>query len=148
MRTGHGSGLTGVRLKCHDDQHLGRVSAPHFSQIQLHACQMSVHDIPLELPPLPDIGLQHTNMHGAYQIVINVYRHGIRILQQDSPDILQISCQIDAITSNAVPLLEGIKHESEVNDIPLSENWPLECADLFGEMVWQLRLAKDLAAGR
>jgi hypothetical protein len=109
---------------------------------------MSVCDIPLELLPLPDVGLQHANIHGAYQILVNVYRHGIRILRQDSPDTLQISCQIDAITSNAVPLLEGIESESEVNNIPLSENWALECANLFGEMVLRLRLAKDLAVGR
>jgi hypothetical protein len=109
---------------------------------------MSVCDIPFELPPLPDVGLQQANIHGAYQILVNIYRHGVRILQQESPDTLQISCQIDEITSNAVPLLEGIESEIEVNDIPMSENWPLECINLFAEMVLQLRIAKDLAVGR
>jgi hypothetical protein len=109
---------------------------------------MSVCDIPYELPPLPDVGRQQANIHGSYQILVGIYRHGIRILQQESPDTLQISCQIDEITSTAVPLLEGIESEIEANDIPMSEYWLLECVDLFAEMVLRLRLAKDLTVGR
>jgi hypothetical protein len=104
--------------------------------------------LPALLPVLPDITIQRATMHEAYRVLTQNYRHGLNVLQLDAPDPLQISLQIDKISSDALSILEGMEEEQMVNATPLLPDWVDQCAMIFGDMVAELRNAKELAAGK
>jgi hypothetical protein len=92
--------------------------------------------------------IQHATMHEAYRILTQNYRHGLNVLRLDAPDPLQICLQIDKISSDALPILEGMEEERLVNGAPLPPGWVDHCAEIFGDMVAELRNAKETATGK
>ena len=106
------------------------------------------HALPASLPALPDMAVQHATMHEAHRILTQNYRHGLNVLRLDAPDPLQICLQIDKISSDALPILEEMEEERMVNGAPLPPGWVDRCAEIFGDMVAELRNAKELATGK
>ena len=104
--------------------------------------------LPASLPVPPDITIQHATMHQAYQILTRIYQHGINLLRLNAPDPLQLSLQIDKISCDALSILEGMEEEHTVNAVSLPPGWVVRCAEIFGDMVAELRHAKALAAGK
>jgi hypothetical protein len=96
----------------------------------------------------PENAIQHAAMHQAYQILTKIYAHGLNLLRLDAPDPLQISLQIDNISSDALSILEGMDEERTVNAVPLPLAWVDRCTEILGDMVAELRNAKELAAGK
>jgi hypothetical protein len=94
--------------------------------------------------------LQRANMHAASWLLGGIYARGIKVLEQDGPDPLQISCLMDNISSDAVPILQVMEEENQVNGIPFRElaDWLDWCGGLFGDMIAHLRNAKGYAAGK
>jgi hypothetical protein len=111
---------------------------------------MAAFGLPQQLPSLPDVVLQRANMHAASQLLAGIYARGIKVLAQDGPDPLQISCLTDNISSDAVPILQAMEEENQAYEIPLQElaDWLDWCGGLFGDMIMHLRNAKGYAAGK
>jgi hypothetical protein len=107
---------------------------------------MSDHSFPAHFPKLPAIALQHANIVTAHNIISDLYKHALTVLQQENADPLQISYHINSITSDAVPLLSGIEEESTGNNLPLSEDWLHDGARLLGDIVLHLQESKDVAS--
>jgi len=92
----------------------------------------------MDFPRLPDSILQpqlSPNTQAAHQILKDIYKHAIAALQQENPDPLQLSSHIDAITSDAVPLLVAIEEEGTSTGMPLLDAWLHKCVKLLGNTV-------------
>ena len=104
--------------------------------------------LPDHFPPLPNTAVRSVNLDAAHHILKDLYQHAVNVLYQDGPDPLRVSFHINAISSDAIPILAGIEEEDKMNEIPLLDGWLQQCAELLGELVVHLRYAKEVASGR
>lgn len=68
----------------------------------------------------------------------DIYRRGIRTLHQDDSEPFQLMFHIDAVSSDAVPLLQALEVEP---DHQISQSWLHDCAEILGQLVLHLREA-------
>jgi hypothetical protein len=71
-------------------------------------------DLPDNFPGLP--GFQEPNSSGAenviraHEVMSDIYRCAIRVLQQDDSEPLQLMFHIDCVSSDAILLLEALEN--------------------------------------
>jgi hypothetical protein len=106
--------------------------------------------LPLNLPDLPNDDGQRwsANVRRAHQILGDVYEHATTLLQREDSDPLQLSFHINAIMSDAIPLLSSMEQDGISAGMPLPDAWLQTCAERFGETVVQLRHIRALASGQ
>jgi hypothetical protein len=107
--------------------------------------------LPEELPQLPHSLLPWSaNILSAYQLLSNIYRNARSILRHDAADPLRVAFHIDAITSDAIPVLSAMEVEDNWdldNGPKLSEEWLVACAEIFGHLVVILRRIAEQIRG-
>lgn len=80
----------------------------------------------------------------AHEAISDIYAHAARIARQEDSDPLRMIFHIDAITSNAIPVLSALESESNNGFFALSEKWLHDAALLFGDVVVALKKAADV----
>jgi hypothetical protein len=75
---------------------------------------MTMFDLPDSFPGLP--GFQEPNSSGAanviraHEVMSDIYRCAIHVLQQDDSEPLQLMFHIDCVSSDAILLLEALEN--------------------------------------
>lgn len=104
-----------------------------------------MYDLPDGFPrlpghPNPSQGWP-ANVYKAHEVMSDVYRRAFRILRQDESDPLQLLFHIDAVSSDAIPLLEALENSEAELGFRFSMPWLLDSAELCGKLVLYLREA-------
>ena len=111
-------------------------------------------ELPHDFYPLPTVVLEGTRqvwppqVTSAYEVLKNIYSHAVRLSHQEEVDALQTAFHIDAITSNAVPLLSAIEQEVTGGSVAIPLEWLHQSAQLLGRLVVSLRNQASLGEER
>ncbi|KAG1726809.1 uncharacterized protein EDB91DRAFT_1254183 [Suillus paluster] len=88
----------------------------------------------MDLPALPE--REHRwpqNIYAADGIIRNIYSAAIRMLRSNDAEPTRVAYHYDALSAEALPLLEAIESDSSPADYQLLHDWLLACARLVGE---------------
>lgn len=93
--------------------------------------------LPLSLPLLPETKNWSTEIRAAYENVQCTYDHAIRVLQADRADPTRIAFHMDAILSNALPILKALIPDNDIanlddNSESLPVKWLADVAAILG----------------
>lgn len=105
---------------------------------------------PERFPLLPSL-VQATYTHNtitAHEVISDIYTRAVQVSKQADSDPLRIAFHIDAIISDALPLLSALEQEQSNHHAPLSVEWLQSCATFLAELVNHLREAADLGKGK
>lgn len=64
------------------------------------------------LPPLPRTTENLPNILRAHDTLSDIYRHAVRLFNQEEADVLQLAFHLNAIRNDAVPLLQAIERST------------------------------------
>ena len=111
---------------------------------------------PETFPCLPDRPSPHTawsaNIHAGYRVLANLYQNAAALLRSEDVDPLQVSFHINAIASDAVPLLSAMEMDTKcstsLDDSQLPSEWLHHSAKVYGSLVHSLQHIGGLAQGR
>ncbi|KAG1886264.1 hypothetical protein F4604DRAFT_1917997 [Suillus subluteus] len=96
----------------------------------------------LSLPLLPETKNWSAEIQIAYENVQHMYNHAIQVLQADEADPTHIAFHVDAISSNALPILEALVPDSDINSDDMLESlpvkWLADVATILGCVVSRL----------
>jgi len=108
-----------------------------------------MHNYPSIFPPLPEHadGPWPVHIVTAHNLTNDIYVHALRVLDENS-DPSRAAFHIDAITSDAIPVLSAIEEEKKNRNIKISDDWLFENAKLLGNLVVSLRAAIALQDNR
>ena len=119
------------------------VAGPSNFHLRLLNSKILMFDLPTEIPALPDRHDVHVawsaNVSRAHEVMSDVYRHAIRVLRQDDCEPLQLMFHIDAVLSDAIPLLEALEESEGETGHKFPKTWLHHCAELYGKLVLCLR---------
>ena len=94
-------------------------------------------------PPLPqhNLGGWPADIHAAHEVIRKAYDHATCVLQSDGfPDPTQVAFHINALSSNALPILEAlIPSSASDEDEHLPLEWIVGVAELLGQAVQDLQ---------
>jgi len=85
------------------------------------------------------------NIYAADGIIHNIYNAAIRMLRSNDAEPTRVAYHYDALSAEALPLLEAIESDSSPDDYRLLRDWLLACARLIGEVATML---KDISQNR
>ncbi len=72
----------------------------------------------------------------------------MQVLRQEDSDTIRAAFHIDAITSDAIPILSALEREVETQNIILPINWIHKSAHLLGNLVNALRIHAQIGETR
>lgn len=89
------------------------------------------HSMPLSLPLLPETKNWSAEIQAAYENIQHTYDHAIRVLRAEGADPTRIAFHVDAISSNALPILEALtpnasNTDSDSESDEMSESLPVK----------------------
>lgn len=102
-------------------------------------------ELPHDFYPLPTVMVEGTRqvwppqVTSAYEVLKNIYFHAVRISCQEEVDVLQTAFHIDAITSNAIPILSAVEQEVTSGSLAIPLEWLHQSAFLLGRLVVALQ---------
>jgi hypothetical protein len=95
--------------------------------------------LPQILPHFPPCTMAHTpwpaNFLVAYDTLSDIYRCAYCILNQEDADPLQLMFHLEAITADAIPLLEAFEVDPRGPEV---QDWLSDAATLLGSLSVQL----------
>jgi hypothetical protein len=100
----------------------------------------------LSLPSRDPHKTWSANIHAAHRVICNLYRHASAVLHLEDADPAQVSFHINAVTSDALPILQAMEDEppslfsdasSESSRLPCE--WLSAAAQQLGNLVVALR---------
>jgi hypothetical protein len=95
--------------------------------------------LPQILPHFPPCTTAHTpwpaNFLVAYDTLSDIYRRAYCILNQEDADPLQLTFHLEAITADAIPLLEAFEVDPRGPEV---QDWLSDAATLLGSLSVQL----------
>lgn len=96
--------------------------------------------VPLSLPLLPETKNWSAEIQAAYESVRRTYNHAIRVLRADGADPTRIAFHVDAILSNAIPILQALVPDIDSDDNleSLPVEWLANVATQLGRAVTNL----------
>jgi hypothetical protein len=103
-------------------------------------------NLPTSFPPLPPSQAGQgwpSNYLTGYQIISDIYNHAIQILHQDDSETSCIGFYINAIVSDALPLLEALETEGGSIAESLPSEWLHGSAMVLGWMVLALKSYRE-----
>jgi len=106
---------------------------------------LDVH-LPTAFPPLPPSPTGQgwpSKYIEAHKIVSNIFDHAIQVLNQDKSDTSCIAFHMNAITSDALPLVEAFETEGASMSDCLPVEWIHTCARILGWTVLALQLCTE-----
>ncbi|KAG1848048.1 hypothetical protein DFJ58DRAFT_796677, partial [Suillus subalutaceus] len=81
----------------------------------------------LSLPLLPETKNWSAEIQAAYENIQHTYDHAIRVLRADGAEPTRIAFHVDAISSNALPILEALTPDADNTDSDeMSESLPVK----------------------
>jgi hypothetical protein len=84
----------------------------------------------------------------AHQSLGEIYRHAVQLANQEDLDPLRVVFHVDAVTSDAVPILVALEGSQDSDETPLPEPWLHAAAELLADLVVVLRFVGELAKGK
>jgi hypothetical protein len=94
----------------------------------------------MDLPALPEHENRWPqNVYTAEGIISNIYNAAIRILRSNDAEPTRVAYHYDALSTEALPLLEAIESDTSPADYQLLHDWLLVCARLIGEVAAMLK---------
>lgn len=143
--------ICGVRILLISDtakymkSHLGRYSLCTFTPKPFEYLSAGDMELPHDFHPLPTVIVDGTRqvwppqVTSAHEVLKNIYAHAVRISHQEEVDALQTAFHIDAISSNAIPLLSSIEQEVRGGSLAIPLEWLHQSARVMGNLVAGLR---------
>lgn len=99
---------------------------------------MSNSDLEPEFPHLPGRISWTASVKQAHEIICDTYNRAYRLLQLNDSEALQLFFHINAVTNNALPLLQSLESSEELVDL-LPRQWLVHGAELCGRLVYNPR---------
>ncbi|KAG1906385.1 uncharacterized protein F5891DRAFT_1244701 [Suillus fuscotomentosus] len=94
----------------------------------------------MDLPALPEHENRWPqNVYTVEGIISNIYNATIRILRSNDAEPTRVAYHYDALSTEALPLLEAIESDTSPADYQLLHDWLLVCARLIGEVAAMLK---------
>ncbi|KAG1906262.1 uncharacterized protein F5891DRAFT_1182509 [Suillus fuscotomentosus] len=94
----------------------------------------------MDLPALPEHENRWPqNVYTAEGIISNIYNAAIRILRSNDAEPTRVAYHYDALSTEALPLLEAIESDTSPAAYQLLHDWLLVCARLIGEVAAMLK---------
>jgi len=100
-------------------------------------------DPPPYFPHLPHDTSYPANILAAHDVISGIYQHVLQILAHEDADPLRLSFHCNAITSDALPLLEAIGEDSGVTGCS-SRDWVVGASIALASVAARLQ---DYCAG-
>lgn len=98
---------------------------------------MLTYNLEPEFPSLPDGYSWMASVKQAHEIISDTYHRAHRLLCLNDSEAIQLLFHIDAITNNAIPLLQSLESSEELVDL-ISREWLAHGAKLCGNLVFFL----------
>ena len=77
-------------------------------------------------------------MKQVHEIISDTYNRAYQLLWLNDSEALQLLFHIDAVTNNAIPLLQSLEHSKELVDL-IPWQWLAHGAELCGRLVYHLQ---------
>lgn len=91
--------------------------------------------LPTALPQFPSRMLNQNpwsaNIRTAHDTLSDIYRRAHRILSQEDADPIQLTFHIDAVSGDAIPLLEALARDPQGHEM---QDWLSHTAHLLGDL--------------
>lgn len=92
------------------------------------------------LPQLPQAIVWPLNVLLAHDTLSGIYRHALRVLNQEDTDLLPLLFHLNAIQGDAIPLLDAIEHDHSASGL---EEWLADVVTQFGKLFNALSTYRD-----